>query len=65
MHSNIKVGTIVNIVKVHNDYVNKIYSLEQKCDYCKRVGDMTNFYLTQFDLNKAKNEYGEFLDFYV
>lgn len=65
MHSNIKVGTIVNIMKVNEDYVRKINSLEQKCDYCQQSGDTTGFYLTKIELDKTKNEYGEFLDFYI
>ena len=65
MHSNIKVGTIVNIIRVHNDYVNKIYRLEQECEHYQHIGDKASYYATKAQLDKTKSEHGEFLDFYV
>lgn len=65
MASNIKVGTIVNIMKVNGDYTRKINNLEQKCDCYNKTGDLTNLYLTKIELDKTKSEYGEFLDFYI
>ncbi len=65
MHSNIKVRTIVNIIRVNNQYESKIGHLERECEYYKRNGDMANFNLTKAQLDKTKSEHGEFLDFYI
>ena len=61
----IKVGTIVNIMRVNYDYVHRIAKQEQLCNYYEAKGDKTNLFLAKIQLKKDRAEYGQFLDFYI
>ena len=65
MHSNIKVGTIVNIINVYNRYKSRIAIDERKFDYYKSIGDETNMFLAEIELKKDRDKLSEFLDYYV
>ena len=65
MHTNIKVGTIVNIITVYNRYIQKIGLAEERYEYYKSIDDKTGMLLAQIELNKERTKLGEFLDFYV
>ena len=65
MHSNIKVGTIINIMKVNNEHLNKINIAQSNYDYYKSIGDETMAFLAGIELKKEKDKYSQFLDFYI
>jgi len=65
MHSNIKVGTIVNIMKVNSEHLQKIEVAERKYDYYKSIGNETMTFLSGIELKKEKDKYSQFLDFYI
>lgn len=65
MHSNIKVRTIVNIMQVYNQYVNKIAAAERNYDYYKSQNNQTGMLLAKIELDKQRANLGEFLDYYV
>ena len=65
MHSNIKVGTIVNIMQVYRNYIHKINCDELRCDYYRKIDDKTELMLAEIELNKDKAKLAEFLDYYV
>ena len=65
MHSNIKVGTIVNIMKVYYDYSRRVEMSERKYDYYKSKGDKTEMMLAEIQLNKDRSKLREFLDYYI
>ena len=65
MHSNIKVGTIVNIMRVNNEHLNKIDIKQRKYDYYKSIGNETLAMLAEIELKHEQQKYGEFLDFYI
>ena len=65
MHSNIKVRTIVNIINLSNQYIKRIEDIESRCEHYKRIGDKQELMLAEFQLNREKSKYSEFLDFYV
>ena len=65
MHSNIKVGTIVNIMKVYYDYSHRVEMSERKYDYYKSKGDKTEMLLAEIQLNKDRTKLREFLDYYI
>ena len=64
-HSNIKVGTIVNIMKVYNEHKRKIEAKQYKYDYYKSIGDKTMAMLAEIELKQEEKKLGEFLDFYI
>lgn len=65
MHSNIKVGTIVNIMKVNGEHLKKIELAERRYDYYKSIGNETMTFLAGIELKNEKDKYSQFLDFYV
>ena len=65
MHSNIKVGTIVNIINVYNRYIDRIAISERKYDYYKSIGDKTGLLFAEIELKKDSAKLSEFLDYYV
>ena len=65
MRSNIKVGTIVNIIRVYNDYARKIAQDERELDRCRVQGDKNGILFAEIELNKDKAKMAEFLDYYV
>ena len=65
MHTNIKVGTIVNIINVYNNYTQKIAISQRKFDYYKSIGDKTEMIFAEIELKKDKAKLAEFLDFYI
>lgn len=65
VHSNIKVRTIVNIMKVNNEHLDKINIAQHKYDYYKSIGDETMAFLASIELKKEKDKYSQFLDFYI
>lgn len=65
VHSNIKVRTIVNIIKVNNEHLDKINIVQHKYDYYKSIGDETMAFLASIELKKEKDKYSQFLDFYI
>ena len=65
MHSNIKVGTIVNIMRVYGQYQQKIKDDYSYLDYCKSIGSKFKIQEAQEQLDKDQKELGEFLDFYI
>ena len=65
MHSNIKVGTIVNIIKVNGEHLQKIENAEQKYNYYKSIGDETMAFLASVEFKTEKSKYSQFLDFYI
>lgn len=65
MHSNIKVGTIVNIMKVYGEHIHRIEIAERKYDYYKSKGDKTEMFLAHIELKKERKKLGEFLDYYI
>lgn len=65
MASNIKVGTIVNIINVYNRYKDRIEIGERKYEYYKSIGDKTGMLLAEIELKKDRAKMSEFLDYYV
>lgn len=65
MHPNIKVSTIVNIMKVYYDYVHRIEIGERKYEYYKSIGNKTEMMFAQIELNKDRTKLKEFLDYYI
>lgn len=65
MHSNIKIGTIINVIKVNGEHLQKIEVAERKYDYYKSIGDETMAFLASIELKKEKDKYSQFLDFYI
>ena len=65
VHSNIKVRTIVNIMKVNNEHLDKINIAQCKYEYYKSVGDETMAFLASVELKKENDKYSQFLDFYI
>jgi len=65
MHSNIKVGTIVNIMRVYYDYQRKVIQDEQEVERCKKENDKEGLLYAQIDLNRDKAKLAEFLDYYI
>ena len=52
-HSNIKVGTIVNIMKVYNEHKRKVEAKQYKYDYYKSIGDKTMAMLAEIELKQV------------
>ena len=65
MPSNIRVGTIVNIMKVYGQYQQKIKDDYSYLEYCRSTGSKFKIQEAQTQLDKDKAEMGEFLDFYI
>lgn len=65
MHSNIKVGTIVNIMRVNDEFMQKIKRKQMKYDYHKSKGNDDLATIAKIELNQEQKRYSEFLDFYV
>lgn len=65
MHSNIKVGTIVNIMRVNSEHLHKINIAQQKYDYYKSIDDKTMQLIAKTELKQEKKKYSQFLDFYI
>lgn len=65
MHSNIRVGTIVNIMKVYGEHIRKIEIAERKYDYYKSIDNKTEMLFAQIELNKERKKLAQFLDFYI
>ena len=60
-----KVGTIVNIMRVYGQYQTKIKDDYNYLNYCKSTGDKFKIQEAENQLNKDKAEMGEFLDYEV
>ena len=65
IHSGIKVGTIVNIMRVNDEFLNKIFTKQEKQKHYKEIGNEEMAFLIGIELEKEKSKYGEFLDFYI
>ena len=65
MHSDIKVGTIVNIIEVYNRYSNRVAMSQRKYDYYKSKGDETQTELARIQLKQDKDKLADFLDYYI
>lgn len=65
IHSNIKVGTIVNIMKVNSEHLRKIEAKQIECEHYKAIGDSIGFLWAEIELKKEEKKYSEFLDFYI
>lgn len=65
MSSNIKVGTIVNIMRVYGQYQQKIKDDYSYLDYCRTTGSKFKIQEAKEQLDKDQKELGEFLDFYI
>ena len=65
IHSNIKVKTIVNIMKVNNEHLDKIDIAERKYEYYKSIGNEPMMLLAGIELKNEQNKYTQFLDFYI
>lgn len=63
--TDIKVGTIVNIMKVNSEHLRKIEAKQAKCDYCKSIGDSIGFMWAEIELKQEQKKYSQFLDFYI
>ena len=65
MASNIKVGTIVNIMRVYGQYSQKIRDDENYLEYCRSTGSKFKIQEAQEQLDKDRAKMGEFLDYYI
>ena len=65
MASDIKVGTIVNIMRVYGQYQQKIKDDYSYLGYCRSTGSKFKIQEAQAQLDKDQKELGEFLDFYI
>ena len=65
MHSNIKVGTIVNIMNVYYEYKNRVIEKQERYDYFKSIGNTMQASIAKSDLVDEQNSLNKFLDFYI
>ena len=65
MSSDIKVGTIINIMRVYGQYQQKIKDDYSYLEYCRSTGSKFKIQEAQEQLDQDQKELGEFLDFYV
>ena len=65
IHSNIRVRTIVNIMKVYYEHEHRIAIAQRKYDYYKSIGDKTEMMFAQIELNNEEKKLAQFLDFYI
>ena len=65
MHSNIKVGTIVNIMEVYERYSKNVIMSQRKYDYYKSKNKKAEMLLAEIQLNKDRTKLREFLDYYI
>jgi len=65
MSSNIKVGTIVNIMRVYGQYQQQIKDDENYLEYCRSTGSKFKIQEAQAQLDRDRAKMGEFLDYYI
>lgn len=60
-----KVGTIVNIMTVYNNYKRMIEEDYQELERCKTIGSKFGVEKAQIQLDRDKARMGEFLDYEI
>lgn len=60
-----KVGTIVNIMRVYGQYQDKLKHDHEYLDYCRTTGSKFQIQKAQEKLNKDQSEMRQFLDYEV
>ena len=60
-----KVGTIVNIMTVYNNYKQMIEQDYQELEYYKSIGSKLGIEKAQIQLDRDKARMGEFLDYEI
>ena len=60
-----KVGTVVNIINVYNQYQAKLNMDYQRLAYYKSIGSKLGIQQAEADITKDTTELGEFLDYEI
>ena len=60
-----KIGTILNIINVYNNYQSKINADYQELEYFKSIGSKLGIEQAKEKIKKDSAELGEFLDYEI